>query len=48
MAFCALKLRDVAKIHRVLERLVCLVTGLAFSVGKSAEIHRMLEPPNLY
>jgi hypothetical protein len=48
VAFYALKHRDVAKIHRVFERLVRLMTGVAFSVAECTEVYRMLEGPDFY
>ena len=43
MTFNALEHRNIAKVHRMLKRLVRLVAELAFMVGKSSEINRMLE-----
>ena len=34
--------RDVPEIYRVSERLIGLMTGVAFAIGKRAEINRML------
>ena len=48
MAFDALKHRDVAQINRVLEWLIGLMTGLAFSITEAAKIHRVPKPCDLY
>jgi len=47
MTFNALKHRDIAKIHRVFERLVRFVAGFAFAVGKAAQIDRVLNGQSL-
>ena len=47
MALDALEHRDVAKIDRMLEGFVGLVTRLAFAIGKAPEVNRMLERDRL-
>ena len=47
MTLHTLEHRYVAKIHRMLERLVGFVTGFAFAIGEAAEIDRMLNRKRL-
>ena len=48
MTLDALKRRDIAKINRVLERLVSFVAIIALVVGERAQINRVLEWPGPY
>ena len=43
MTFHTLKHRDIAEINRMLKWLVRLVAEVAFAVGETSEINRMLE-----
>jgi hypothetical protein len=41
MAFDTMEHRDVAKINRIFERFVRLVTGFAFAIGQATEVNRV-------
>ena len=47
MAFHTLKHRDIAEVHGMLKWLVRLVAEVAFAVGETSEINRMLERSGL-
>jgi hypothetical protein len=48
MAFDTLKHRNIAEIHRMLERLVRFVTRFALAFTETTKIHRVLERRKLY
>ncbi len=47
MTFYALEAGYVPKIYRVFERFVGLVAGLAFAIGQTAEVDRVLNGQSL-
>jgi hypothetical protein len=47
MTFNALEHRNIAKIYRVFERFVSLVARFALTVGKTAQVDRMLNGQSL-